>query len=39
MLLYYGHSVDPIIICTVNGISQVQSKPTEDTKNKSVILL
>ena len=38
-ILYYSRSVDPTILLSVNEISQVQSKPTRDTKKKERMLL
>ena len=31
-MTYYARSVDPMILQAINEISQVQSKPTRDTK-------
>ena len=38
-MLYYTWSVDPTMLREFNKISRVQSRPTRDTEEKSIILL
>ena len=39
MLLCYARYLDPTMLCAINGISQVQSKPTTETFEKALILI
>jgi len=37
--LYYGHTVDPTMLCALNEIATAQSAPTEETMRKYIQLL